>query len=210
MNSVPKFNLEEGKFLVRLARQSVEFFLKNKKYPSLPNTYPENLNKTVGIFVTLSTFPSGNLRGCIGYPYAFGPLIELCVSASIKAACEDPRFECVQLEELDNIVFEVTILSPMILLDKNKPYEEQIEIGRDGLLVVCDIYGKSGLLLPQVAVEWEFDKKTFLKEVCRKALLNDDCINDKNCKFYRFESQIFKEVSPNSDIKEGVLNERNI
>ncbi|OSS41926.1 putative ACR [Desulfurella amilsii] len=210
MNSVPKFSLEEGKFLVKLARQSVEYFLKNKKYLPIPHTYPENLNKTVGIFITLSTFPGENLRGCIGYPYAFGPLIELCVSASTKAACEDPRFECVSTKELDNIVFEVTILSPMILLDQNKPFEEQIEIGRDGLLVTCDTYGKSGLLLPQVAVEWGFDKKKFLKEVCRKASLNDNCINDRNCKFYRFESQIFKEVSPNSDIKEEVLNERNI
>ncbi|MGB9755642.1 MAG: TIGR00296 family protein [Desulfurella sp.] len=210
MSTIPKFSLEEGKFLVKLSRQSVEYFLKNHKYPPLPSSYPQNLDKTAGIFVTLSTLPRNDLRGCIGYPYAFGSLIELCISASIKAACEDPRFECVKAEELNNIVFEVTILSPMIALEQNKPYDEQIEIGRDGLLVVCDSYGKSGLLLPQVATEWGFDKKTFFKEVCVKASLDDNCVNDKNCKFYRFESQIFKEVSPNSDIKEEVLNERNI
>ncbi|SDC33952.1 hypothetical protein SAMN05660835_00679 [Desulfurella multipotens] len=210
MNSVLNFSLEEGKFLVKLARQSVEYFLSSNKYPPLPQNYPPKLDKNMGVFVTLSTFPNENLRGCIGYPYAFNSLIKLCISASIKAACEDPRFECVKKEELDDIIFEVTILSPMIPLDQNKPYEEQIEIGRDGLLVVCDLYGKSGLLLPQVATQWGFDKKTFLKEVCRKASMYDDCMNDRNCKFYRFESQIFKEVSPNSEIKEEILNERNI
>ncbi len=210
MNSVFKFNLEEGKFLVKLARKSVEYFLNTNKYPQLPQKYPENLNKSMGIFVTITTFPGGSLRGCIGYPYPFSSLIELCISSSIKAACEDPRFECLKKEELEEVVFEVTILSPMIALDQSKPYEEQIEIGRDGLFVVCDAYGKSGLLLPQVATEWGFNKKTFLKEVCRKASLNDNCMHDKNCTFYRFESQIFKELSPNSEIREEFLNERNI
>ncbi len=210
MDKIPKFSIEEGRFLVKLARQSVEYFLEKQKYPAIPKTYPQNLDKTAGIFVTISTFPSNDLRGCIGYPYAFSPLIESCISASIKAACEDPRFECVKIKELDNLVFEVTILSPMILLDQNRPYDEQIEIGRDGLLVVCDYFGRSGLLLPQVATQWGFDKKTFLKEVCIKAGLETDCMHNKNCKFYRFESQIFKEVSPKSDIKEEILNERNI
>jgi len=210
MDQAPKFSLEEGRFLVKLARKAVEYFLKFGKYPPLPDSYPSSLNKEYGIFVTLSTFPHNYLRGCIGYPYPFSPLIESCISASIKAACEDPRFECVKIEELDNVVFEVTILSPMILLDKNKPYEEQIEIGRDGLLVVCDYLGRSGLLLPQVATQWGFDKKTFLEEVCKKAGLDEHCMYNKNCKFYRFEAQIFKEVSPNSEIEEEVFHEKYI
>lgn len=210
MSHLQKLTLDEGKFLVKLARESVSYYLKERRYPNCPSAYPNILNEKMGIFTTISTFPKNELRGCIGYPYASESLIELCLSSSIKAATQDPRFESLDLNELNNVIFEVTILSPMILLDPNINYEEQIKIGRDGLLVVCEAYSKSGLLLPQVATEWNFDKKTFLKEVCRKALIFDNCTKDKNCKFYRFESQIFKEVSPKSDIEEEVLNERNI
>lgn len=193
-------SLKEGEYLVRLSKEAIRLYLETKKVIESPSDIPEIFKEKRGVFVTLSTYPDKRLRGCIGYPLAYEPLIDATISSAISAAFSDPRFAPLLKDELEKIVIEVTVLSDMILLDSKVDYERQIEIGRDGLFINCG--ASSGLLLPQVPVEWGWDKTTFLKEICLKAGLYETCYENKNCKLYRFTGQIFYEAKPDGDVLE--------
>ncbi len=192
-------SIDEGRFLVGLARKAIEFYFTHGRKMDVPGSYPEILGKKMGVFVTLSTYPDHRLRGCIGYPVAYQPLVEGTISAAVSAAFSDPRFMPLGKNEFNTVVVEVTVLTPMQLLSKDVPYEEQIKVGRDGLLVVCG--ATSGLLLPQVPVEWSWSEKEFLEQVCVKAGLPGDCYLDSSCEMYAFRGQIFEEESPGGDVK---------
>ncbi|WP_035587558.1 TIGR00296 family protein [Hippea jasoniae] len=200
-----ELSLKEGEFLVRLARRAIEHYFETGKLLEKPKEYPQIFNEERGVFVTLNTYPQKQLRGCIGYPLAVAPLIDAVIMSALSAAFEDPRFNPLEKLELDKVVVEVTVLSKMELLDKNIPYERQIKVGRDGLYVVCG--ANSGLLLPQVPVEWNWDEVTFLANVCHKAGLEYTCYKNKNCNFYRFSGQIFEEESPNGRVVEKKIEE---
>ncbi len=200
-----ELSLREGEFLVRIAREAIAYFFEHKDIMPLPDEYPEILNQKRGVFVTLNTYPDKNLRGCIGYPLPLEPVIKGTISSAISAAFGDPRFQPLVMPELDKVVVEVTVLSPMKLLSKDKPYAEQIKVGRDGLYVVCG--ANSGLLLPQVPVEWGWDEEAFLANVCHKAGLDYTCYEDDACSFYSFTGQIFEEEEPNGRVVEKKIEE---
>ncbi len=203
-----EINLEEGKFLVTYARKTVEKAFENKKADEIEEDTDEEILKKFsekyGVFVTLETYPEHELRGCIGFPKPVFPLIEGLKKASLYAAYEDPRFEPLEKEELDKITFEVTVLTPPELI-KCKPgeYEKFIETGRDGLIVRKG--ARSGLLLPQVPVEWNWNKKEFLEETCMKAGLNARDYLKQDTEIYKFQGIIFTEISPNGDVVEKKL-----
>jgi len=151
--------------LLKLARQSIEAAVKNGDRPTL-----ENLSgKLVGpgaAFVTITI--NGQLRGCIGYTEAIMPL-NVCVSeCAISAALRDPRFNPLSESELDKIDLEISVLTPLVdVADVN-----DIKVGRDGLMI--SHMGRRGLLLPQVATDYGWDRETFLAQTCRKAGLPSD------------------------------------
>ena len=93
---------EEGKFLIKLARNTVEQYLEIGKATKPPKETPKRLFEYCGVFVTINSIVSGEkkLRGCIGYPYPTSPLVEAVIDSAINAATEDPRFEPLTLEEL--------------------------------------------------------------------------------------------------------------
>jgi len=122
--------------------------------------------------------------------------------ASFSAAFEDMRFHALKKDELDNIVFEVSVLTePKLIIVKNpKEYLKKIEIGKDGLIVEYDFY--KGLLLPQVPLQFEpnWDVETFLEQTCVKSGLLPDMWLDDKTKIYKFQAQIFKEKTPRGEI----------
>ncbi len=193
-------DLEEGKFLVETARNAIESYLNKRKLALKDENLADVFKEKRGVFVTLNTYPANRLRGCIGYPLAYEPLIDGVISSAVSAAFSDPRFRQLSKEELRNITVEVTVLSPMKLLDKKIDYKRQIKIGEDGLFIVCG--QNSGLLLPQVPVEWKWTEDEFLREICIKAGLSDDCYENKNCDLYSFTGQIFKETEPLGEVVE--------
>ncbi|CEG11516.1 conserved hypothetical protein [groundwater metagenome] len=203
-----EINSEEGKFLVTYARKTIEMSFENKKADEIEWHIDEKILKKFsekyGVFVTIETYPDHELRGCIGFPEPIFPLIDGLKKASLYAAYEDPRFEPLEKEELSQITFEVTVLTPPELI-KCKPneYEKFIEIGRDGLIVRKG--ARSGLLLPQVPVEWNWNKKEFLEETCMKAGLNANDYLKQDTKVYKFQGIIFTEISPNGDVAEKKL-----
>jgi uncharacterized protein (TIGR00296 family) len=191
---------QEGEYLVKLVRQAIETYFDTQKVLGRPEVFPEIFEEKRGVFVTLNVYPDKRLRGCIGYPLAYEPLIDGVISSAVSAAFSDPRFAPLKKSELDNIVVEVTVLSPMIVLDKNREYKSQIKVGRDGLFIICG--ANSGLLLPQVPVEWNWDEDEFLREICIKAGLSEDCYRYDSCELYRFTGQIFEEIEPYGKIVE--------
>ena len=194
---------EEGKFLVRLARKAVEEYLKNGKIVTVPKDVSPKLMERCGVFVTLNSFHQGKkgLRGCIGFPYPTTPLIRAVIESAINSATQDPRFPPVSLNELDEIVFEVSVLTPPQLVKVEKPtdYSSKIKVGQDGLVVERS-YCK-GLLLPQVPIEWNWEEEEFLCQCCMKAGLSPDCWLLEGTKIYKFQAIIFEELSPKGDVE---------
>ncbi|MEM1524875.1 MAG: TIGR00296 family protein, partial [Nitrososphaerales archaeon] len=129
----------EGEYLVKIARATVESYVRDGKIIKLPSDIPSKLREKAGVFVTLNKIVSGEkvLRGCIGLPMPNKPLIEGLIEAAISSAVEDPRFPPVSPNELDDIVIEVSVLTPpeLIRVKSPKEYLSKIKVGRDGLIV---------------------------------------------------------------------------
>lgn len=191
---------EEGEKAVKLARRAIETFLTTREV--IKDRYTGVFEEKRGVFTTLTK--NHMLRGCIGFPYPIKRLDEAIIESAIAAATEDPRFPPVKPEEMDEIIVEVTILTPPEKLDVDKKeLPKHIEIGRHGLMVRTGYF--SGLLLPQVAVEYDFDEEEFLSQTCMKAGLPPDCWLMEDTEVYRFEGQIFQEKEPRGEVEEASL-----
>jgi len=191
----------DGVFLVKTARKAVTEFLSNGNRMKLESDLEEKFSFNSGVFVTLNN-PDG-LRGCIGFPMPEKKLSHAIVEGAIAAATEDPRFPSVKTNELNDIVFEVTVLTPPIEIDVSDPteYLEKIKVGRDGLIIRHSF--SSGLLLPQVPVEYGWNVEEFLQHTCEKAGLSRDTWKNESVKIEKFEGIIFKEETPNGAIVRG-------
>jgi len=210
MSEEDKFSLEDGKSLIKFARDNIENFLRDSRRIIVPDIIKQKFSDKYGAFVTLNkTNIRGNpLRGCIGYIEPSYPLYDVVHKVSISSAIEDPRFPSVTIEEMDNIVIEISILTPPRLLEVDNPEDclNKIVIGRDGLIAERGM--RRGLLLPQVPVEHErnWDVETFLKHTCNKAFLPDDAWKDKETKIYSFQAILFEEKEPRGEVVRKYLN----
>lgn len=188
---------QEGTLAVKLARRGVDAETRDLDIDTFD--VPDSFRQKSGAFVTLKTFPGEGLRGCIGYPEPVFPLAEAILRAA-QGACHDPRFPSLRPEELDEIVVEVSVLTPPeeIKVNPRQIMPEHIVIGRDGLIIERGPY--RGLLLPQVSTEWGWDANTFLEQACMKAGLAPDMWLDQKTKIFTFEAEIFHEESPYGQI----------
>lgn len=204
-----ELSLEEGKLLIHLARETVKTYLQTGKAPKPPKDTPKKLFEKCGVFVTINTLRRGqaSLRGCIGYPYPTNPLIEAVIDNAVNAATQDPRFEPVSLDELDHLVFEISVLTPPepVNVQNPKEYVKQVKVGEYGLIVEKGPY--KGLLLPQVPVEWGWCEEEFLCQCCVKAGLPPDSWLTKGAKIYRFTAIVFEEETPCGEVKRKSLSE---
>lgn len=200
-------SLKEGEILVKLARTAVKEYLKTRKRISVPEGFPEKLLQPCGVFVTINSIESGEkeLRGCIGYPYPTEPLAQAVIDYAISSATQDPRFYPLSLNELDKVVFEVSILTPpqLVEVEKASEYPSKIKVGEDGLIVERGFY--KGLLLPQVPVEWNWDEEGFLCQCCIKAGLPPDGWLIKGTKIYKFQAIVFEEATPKGEVRRKTL-----
>jgi len=188
----------DGIELVKLARQTVENYFKDRKVGIKETKFKEKR----GVFVSIHTHPDHGLRGCIGYPYPTLSIGEALQRASISAAFQDTRFLPLSEDELKKVIFEVSILTePELIKVKDlKEYLKKIEIGKDGLIMECNLH--KGLLLPQVPLQFEpkWDVETFLEHTCMKSGLLPDMWLDPRVTIYKFQCQIFKEKTPSGEI----------
>lgn len=179
---------QEGKLAVSHARNVINDHVGGTVYhePEFPDIFSRNR----GVFVTLTK--KGDLRGCIGFPYAVMSLRDALREAACSAATGDPRFPPVSPVELPEIDVEVTILTdPKILEVAPADRPAAIKIGKHGLIIRG--YGRSGLLLPQVPIEWGWNEHDFLDHTCIKAGLPRGCWREAAVQICTFEGQIFSE-----------------
>jgi len=187
----------DGVELVKMARRAVTEFLENNSKIN-DGTFNSKFDLITGVFVTLNKRDS--LRGCIGYPLPVRKLSEGLIDAAISAATQDTRFNPVTVDELDNIIFEVTVLTPPVEIKVDEPseYLKKINVGKDGLMVEKEY--ASGLLLPQVPTEYGWNAEEFLEYACQKAGLEKNAWKDRDTKISKFQGIIFKEESPSGKI----------
>jgi uncharacterized protein (TIGR00296 family) len=198
-----QFSIDDGRFLVTLARKAVTEYLSNQNVIDPPAETPRHLLEKSGVFVSLhSAKPTRELRGCIGYPFPTDALAVATVRSAIEAATGDPRFEQVELSEFkQRVVVEVSVLTVPEELTTKDPTKrpKEIEIGTDGLIVGRG--ARRGLLLPQVAPEWHWDGEEFLCNCCLKAGLPPDAWVDKNTRVEKFQAVVFEEIEPNGEVR---------
>lgn len=180
---VDMLNEEQKNRLLFIARNSIENYLKKGSKPQVSETDPVLIEKR-GAFVTLTKY--GDLRGCIGSIYASLPLYNTVSDMAIEAATGDPRFPRLNPEELKEIKIEISVLSPLEKIEDIS----KIKVGTHGLLIRKGFY--SGLLLPQVATEYNWTKEEFLEHTCYKAGLNKDAWK-KGADIFIFSALVFGE-----------------
>jgi len=177
-----ELTVKEKEVLLDIAKKAITARINHKEIPEV-KADSENLKQKRGAFVTLKK--SGQLRGCIGYIKAYKPLGETVQEMAIAAAFNDPRFPSLKSDELKQLTFEISVLSPF----KRIKDVNEIEVGKHGLYIVRGY--NSGLLLPQVAIEYEWDRETFLKETCHKAGLPLQAWMDEETEIYIFSAEYF-------------------
>lgn len=170
--------------LLKIARESIEAPLEGRP-PAIATPEDLELLRPSGAFVTLTH--GDQLRGCIGSIDAVAPLWSAVAASAKNAAFRDPRFRPLQADELEGLDLEISVMSPIVLVSS----VEEIEVGRDGLIV--SMGGRAGLLLPQVASEYGWDRETFLGQTCRKAGLPADAWRRPGCTIERFSAEVFGE-----------------
>ena len=170
--------------LLSIARRTIEGFLRDGHAPALVPRHPTLIEKR-GAFVTLHA--GDELRGCIGHTQARHPLWETVRDVAVLAATDDPRFEPMTPEELGRVRIEISVLSPM----ERVPDPAAIRVGTHGLYVKRGMH--SGLLLPQVAPEWGWNREEFIEHTCRKADLPRDAWKDPKSELFWFTAEVFGE-----------------
>jgi AmmeMemoRadiSam system protein A len=174
-----EFSSEERVLLLQLAHESIAATLERREISLIPPT--AHLAKPRGAFTTL--YYRNALRGCVGYVLPIKPLNVTVAETARGAAFEDSRFSPVTLDEARELQVSLSVLSPPQLIQP-----DQIEIGRHGLLITLGPY--RGLLLPQVPVEHEWDRRTFLEQTCRKAGLPPNAWQ-MDAKLEAFTAEVF-------------------
>lgn len=174
----------EKTYLLDLARRSIETHLNDEPFN---DTEFESgaLEENCGAFVTIKI--AGALRGCIGNIRASKALRQTVREMAVAAATQDPRFSPMRRPELDRAHLEISVLSPFERITNT----DEIITGTHGLYIKKGAY--SGLLLPQVALEWNWDRQTFLEHTCKKAGLPADAYKDSEVEIYVFTAEVFGE-----------------
>ena len=173
---------EEKDVLRNVVRTTLESVVNGGQIPDFDNLSGK-LGEQWGAFVTLNKH--GRLRGCIGHIIGDKPLIHTVAKMARAAALEDPRFPNVDPGELESIEFEISVLTPIRKIDNI----EEIVVGRDGIIISKG--WNRGLLLPQVATEYGWDRITFLEHTCNKAGLSKDAWKDDDTTIEMFSAEVF-------------------
>ena len=193
-----EFSDSDGKLLVKTARKIVTEYLEKNEKIELDQEFKSKFSFESGVFVTINNLQG--LRRCLGFPLPQKKLFNALADAYLAAATEDPRFSPVKKEELNEIVFEVTVLSPPVKIQVANPldYPTKIKVGTDVLIIKYDF--SPGLLLPQVPVEYGWNEKEFLNNTCEKAGLAADTWKDPKTEVLKFEGIIYKEEKPSGNV----------
>jgi uncharacterized protein len=172
----------EREILLAIARQAIEEYVRTGRYEVEPRE-EKILNTRSGCFVSIKQ--NGQLRGCIGNFQSELPLFKEVAEMAVASASKDPRFYPMQANELDNFNLEISVLSPLQKIESI----EELQVGTHGIYLEKSFH--RGVLLPQVAVEHDWDRDTFLKQTCIKAGLPTNAWQTEDAEIYIFSAQVF-------------------
>jgi uncharacterized protein len=181
-----KLSDSEKKFLLKLARDTIANYSATREKPKLPSPkeVPENLKRKNGAFVSLHIH--GELRGCIGIFEGRGPLYQTIAEMAISAGWQDPRFPGLGRDETADLEIEISVLSPL-----KAACAEEVEVGKHGVYITRGSH--RGVLLPQVATEYCWDRETFLCQTCLKAGLPSSSWKEPGTAIEVFCAEVFNE-----------------
>ncbi|MDA8429530.1 MAG: AmmeMemoRadiSam system protein A [Geobacteraceae bacterium] len=174
---------KEQRDLLKIARNTIVSYVNSGALPVVESA-SKGLNLESGCFVTIKQH--GQLRGCIGNFISDKPLYRLVQEMAVSAATHDPRFYPMKQPDLLDFELEISVLSPLRLISS----VEEIQVGKHGIYLVKT--GYRGVLLPQVATEYGWDRETFLRHTCLKAGLPENAWK-KDCEIYIFSALVFGE-----------------
>jgi AmmeMemoRadiSam system protein A len=203
LSSELEFSLEQRRILLRIAHEAILSALERRPFPEAP-PIPSGLAEPRGVFTTL--YLQGELggelhrdshseshlelhrqlRGCVGYALPIAPLYRAVAETARAAAFDDSRFLPVTQEEASQLEVSLSVLSRLVSI-----LPEAVEVGRHGLLISDGV--RRGLLLPQVPVEYGWDRETFLQQTCRKAGLPLDAWR-KTATIVAFTAEVFSDA----------------
>ena len=203
LSSELEFSLEQRRILLRIAHEAILSALERRPFPEAP-PIPSGLAEPRGVFTTL--YLQGELggelhrdshseshlelhrqlRGCVGYAMPIAPLYRAVAETARAAAFDDSRFLPVTQEEASQLEVSLSVLSRLVSI-----LPEAVEVGRHGLLISDGV--RRGLLLPQVPVEYGWDRETFLQQTCRKAGLPLDAWR-KTATIVAFTAEVFSDA----------------
>lgn len=181
-----ELNANEQTALLDIARKAIETYVRTGKTYVEPRE-EKVLNRRNGCFVSIKQ--SGQLRGCIGNFQSELPLFREVSEMAVASASKDPRFYPMKEDDLQDFTLEISVLSPL----KKSDSIDEIEVGRHGIYLEKGYY--RGVLLPQVATEYGWDRDTFLRQTCLKAGLPTDAWQAEDTEIYIFSAQIFGDKS---------------
>ena len=175
----PEFTPEERSLLLKLAHESILSSLERREISIAPPS--PHLSEPRGAFTTI--YYHGQLRGCVGYVFPIIALYQTVAETARAAAFEDTRFSPVTLAEARELKVSLSVLSPIATIQP-----EEVEVGMHGLVITLG--GRRGLLLPQVPLEHQWDRVTFLEQTCHKAGLPPDAWQ-KGASIEAFTAEVF-------------------
>ena len=175
---------KEQRDLLKIARETIASYVSSGSMPVVA-TASRGLNLESGCFVTIKQH--GQLRGCIGNFVSDQPLYRLVQEMAVSAATRDPRFYPMKPHDLDAFELEISVLSPLELITS----VDEIKVGIHGIYLMKN--SSRGVLLPQVATEYRWDRDTFLRHTCLKAGLPENAWQ-KDCQIYIFSALVFGEA----------------
>jgi uncharacterized protein len=181
---------EEQEHLLTVARVAIAKAIDLRPVVSDPPSWSgpggERLHVAAGAFVSIHV--GDDLRGCVGRPESDLPLIDVVRRCAVSAATSDSRFPALHSSEWPRVSIEISVLGPI------EPVADllEIEVGRHGL--IAQLGPRRGLLLPQVATEWGWEREEFVRHTCRKAGLADDAWRT-GAQLFKFEAQVFGDLS---------------
>lgn len=191
IDTTPEYSPEERNLLLGLAHASIKAALRGESIATDPPTV--HLAEPRGAFTTLHI--ERKLRGCVGYVIPLFPLYRTVAETAVAAAFQDDRFLPVTNPEASLLLVEISVLSPL------KPINpEEIVLGKHGLVVSRGSF--RGLLLPQVPLQWGWDRETFLAQTCRKAGLPSDAWK-MGATIEAFSAEVFAEPAPDQTTRVG-------
>jgi AmmeMemoRadiSam system protein A len=183
-SSSHEFSPEERRLLLQLAHRSILSAFTDQG--PAETSFSAHLSEPRGVFTTL--YLRGSLRGCVGYPSPVAPLYRAVTETAHAAAFEDSRFWPVTEEEAPGLEISLSVLSPLVPI---RPAD--VEVGRHGLVISSG--SRRGLLLPQVPIECDWDRETFLEQTCRKAGLPPETWR-KGATLEAFTAEVFGDGDP--------------